>query len=106
MDYTIIEKPAFEVIGKGKIFTQDNFFKEAPKFWKEYVSTDEYQKLWNLSNGKWGQVSQTPLMSVYLPNDKGDKQWCPQRNLFMTNGSPPRAMSAIPINPILQHIFQ
>jgi AraC family transcriptional regulator len=72
MDYKIVEKPAFEIAGKSKIFTHDNFFKGAPKFWKEYVCTEEYQRLWSLTNGKWGQVTEAPLMSVYLPNDKGN----------------------------------
>lgn len=74
MDYRIVEKPAFELVGKSKIFTHDNFFKEAPKFWKEYVCTDEYLSLWSLTNGKWGQVTEAPLMSVYLPYDKGNSE--------------------------------
>jgi AraC family transcriptional regulator len=73
MDYRIVEKPAFELVGKSKIYTHENFFKEAPKFWKEYVCTEEYQVLWNLTNGKWGKVSDAPLMSVYLPNEKDNK---------------------------------
>ncbi len=73
MDYKIVEKPAFELVGKSNIFTHENFFKEAPKFWKKYVCTEEYQALWSLTNGKWGQVAEAPLMSVYLPNDKGNK---------------------------------
>jgi AraC family transcriptional regulator len=71
MDYRIIEKPAFDLVGKSKKFTNEEFFKKAPKFWKGYVNTDEYQKLWGLTNGKWGQVTEVPLMSVYLPDDNG-----------------------------------
>lgn len=73
MDYRIVEKPAFEIVGTCKIFTHENFFKEAPRFWKEYVCTEEYQALWNLTNGRWGQVTEAPLMSVYLPNKNGNK---------------------------------
>ncbi len=73
MDYRIIEKPAFDLVGTGKNFTTEAFFKEAPGFWKEYVNSDEYQKLWGLTNGKWGIVTEAPLMSVYLPNEN-DKQ--------------------------------
>ncbi|MCP4673443.1 MAG: AraC family transcriptional regulator [Desulfobacula sp.] len=74
MDYRIIEKPAFKLVGKSKKFNSENFFKKAPKFWKEYVNTKEYQKLWGLTNGKWGQVTAAPLMSVYLPdNDSGKR---------------------------------
>jgi AraC family transcriptional regulator len=73
MDYRIIEKPAFNLVGKSKKFTNEEFFKEAPKFWKEYVSTEEYQTLWGLTNGKWGQVTEAPLMSVYLPDENGKR---------------------------------
>ena len=73
LEYRIIEKPAFDLIGKQKEFTHENFFQEAPKFWKEYVQTDEYKILTSLNNGKWGQVSEAPLMSVYLPTSKGNR---------------------------------
>ncbi len=73
MDYRLVKKPAFELVGKSKIFTNENFFQEAPKFWKDYVATDEYQKLWALTNGKWGSVTEAPLMSVYLPLEKGKR---------------------------------
>ncbi len=73
MDYRIIEKPAFDLVGKSKKFTTDKFFKEGPAFWKKYVSTDEYQTLWGLTNGKWGQVTEAPLMSVYLPEENGKR---------------------------------
>lgn len=73
MDYRIIEKPAFDLVGKSKKFTNEKFFKEAPGFWKKYVSTEEYQTLWSLTKGKWGQVTETPLMSVYLPDKNGKR---------------------------------
>jgi AraC family transcriptional regulator len=73
VDYRIIEKPAFKILGKSKVFTHDNFFNDAPKFWKEYVSTEEYQTLWNIAKGKWGIVTEAPLMSVYLPDVNGKK---------------------------------
>jgi AraC family transcriptional regulator len=73
MDYRIIEKPAFNLAGKSKKFTTEEFFKKAPKFWKEYVCTEEYQTLWGLTNGRWGRVSEAPLMSVYLPGENGTR---------------------------------
>lgn len=69
MNYKIVEKPAFDVVGKSKKFMHDEFFEKGSKFWKEYVSTDAYKKLWGLTNGGCGLVTQTPLMSVYLPED-------------------------------------
>jgi AraC family transcriptional regulator len=73
MNYGIIEKPAFKLAGKSKKFTHENFFKEAPKYWKEYVHTKQYLALWGLTNGKWGPVTEAPLMSVYLPGGKGNR---------------------------------
>lgn len=73
MNYRIIKKPAFEIIGKGKSFDLDKFMKEAPKFWKKYVATKEYESLYSLNNGRCGKVSQAPLMSVYIPDENGSR---------------------------------
>jgi len=72
LEYKIVEKPSFEIIGKSREFTHDNFFKEAPKFWKDYVTTEEYQTLWHLTCGEWGEITRAPLMSIYIPRDTGD----------------------------------
>jgi AraC family transcriptional regulator len=42
MNYRIIKKPEFEIIGKGKSFDFEKFMKEAPKYWKKFVATKEY----------------------------------------------------------------
>lgn len=68
MEYSIVKKPKFKILGKSKKFTHENFFKEAPKFWKNYVSSDEYKTLWEISKGKCGVVSEAPLMSIYIPD--------------------------------------
>jgi len=73
MNYKIIKKPAFEIIGKSKLFDFDKFMKEAPKFWKKYVATKEYESLYSLNNGRCGKVSQAPLMSVYIPDKNGSR---------------------------------
>lgn len=70
MNYKIVERPAFEIMGKSKLFTHETFFKEAPKFWKDYVGTEEYKVLWNINQGRSGKVSEAAIMSIYLPNDK------------------------------------
>ena len=51
------------------------FSKKARKFWKEYVCTDEYQELWNLTNGRWGELTDSPLMSVYLPDENNNESF-------------------------------
>ncbi|MCW8998216.1 MAG: AraC family transcriptional regulator, partial [Kangiellaceae bacterium] len=73
LDYRIIDKPAFKVLGKSKDFEFDKFVKEGPKFWKDYVSSDEYKLLLELTNGRCGLISEAPLMSVYFPNEQRSK---------------------------------
>ena len=73
MKYKIIEKPAFDIIGKSKTFEYDKFFKEGAKFWKEYVGKKEYTALTELTLGKIGKVSEAPLMSVYIPLEDGSR---------------------------------
>ncbi len=73
MNYKIIEKPAFEIVGKSKNFNYEEFIKEGPKFWKNYVGTKEYQSLCNINNGTSGFVTEAPLMSVYIPNKNGSR---------------------------------
>jgi AraC family transcriptional regulator len=68
-DYRIIEKPAFKVLGKSEEFEFEKFIKDGSKFWKKYVSSDEYKLLWELTNGRCGPVAQAPLMSVYFPKE-------------------------------------
>ncbi|TQV75553.1 AraC family transcriptional regulator [Aliikangiella marina] len=73
LDYRIIEQPAFEVLGKSKNFEFEEFVKQGPKFWKDYVSSSEYQALYEITNGRAGLVSDAPMMSVYFPNDSGSR---------------------------------
>jgi AraC family transcriptional regulator len=82
MDYKIIEKPAFDLVGTSHSFGVSNgeMYTEGSKVWGKYVSTEEYQKLWGLNGGRWGLVSEAPLMSVYLPNENGT--WDPIVNAF------------------------
>jgi AraC family transcriptional regulator len=82
MDYKIIEKPEFDLVGTSHTFGMSNgeMYREGSNFWGKYVATKEYQELWNLNGGKWGPVSEAPLMSVYLPNENGT--WDPVVNAF------------------------
>lgn len=73
LTYKIIEKPAFLITGKSRNFEFDDFVKNGPKFWKEYVATDHYKSLWQLTNGACGRSSETALMSVYFPNEEGNR---------------------------------
>lgn len=73
LDYKIVEKPDFRLIGKNQNFEFDQFVKDGPKFWKTYVGSDEYKALWRLTQGRQGQVSEAPLMSAYFPNETGNR---------------------------------
>lgn len=68
-DYRIVEKPEFRIIGKSQEFEFDKFFKEGPKFWKDFVRTEEYKSLCDLTNGRCGPISEAPLMSVYFSTE-------------------------------------
>ncbi|MCR3757466.1 AraC family transcriptional regulator [Clostridium felsineum] len=39
MDYKIVEKDSFTIIGVSKVFKYDNATKEIPQFWKEHYET-------------------------------------------------------------------
>lgn len=52
MHYKIVEIPEFNIIGKSKSFEFEKFVKDGPKFWKEYVGSEDYQKLYLLNDGK------------------------------------------------------
>ncbi|BDX08486.1 AraC family transcriptional regulator [Planctobacterium marinum] len=74
MQYQLINKPAFKALGKSQAFEFESFAKKAPKYWKDYVAGEEYSDLMTLSQGQTGTVSQAPLMSVYQPDESGNRQ--------------------------------
>lgn len=45
----------------------------APKFWKEYVGSEDYQKLYRLSEGRPGSKTNSPLFSAYFPKENGKR---------------------------------
>jgi AraC family transcriptional regulator len=73
MDYRIVEKPAFDLLGKGVKFGISNgeFKDKGRSFFGKYVATKEYQTLCGLTKGKFGLITGAHVMSVYLPNEQG-----------------------------------
>lgn len=69
MDYKIVKKPSFNITGKKKNFTFDDFVENGSKYWKEYVSSDSYRELYELTSGRPGLITEAPLLSAYFPND-------------------------------------
>lgn len=45
MDYRIINRDAFKVVAKTKLFTAETCFSEIPKFWTEYFSEGLHKKV-------------------------------------------------------------
>ncbi|GGZ96740.1 AraC family transcriptional regulator [Arenicella chitinivorans] len=70
MEYKIVEKASFNIVGKSKRFEFDDFTKNGKKFWKEYVGSDGYKSLCELTDGKPGLVSGSPLLTAYFPDEK------------------------------------
>jgi AraC family transcriptional regulator len=72
MDYKIVDKPAFDIVGKGRKFTTnqgENFIK-IPQFWSEFMSSGELEKLTKLSAGKPGPVTGAGCLGICAPNEK------------------------------------
>ncbi len=74
LEYKIVEKPEFRVLGKSQEFSFEKFVAEGPEFWKQYVGSDEYKSLLTLNMGLGGEVTQAPLLSVYFPDEQGRRQ--------------------------------
>jgi AraC family transcriptional regulator len=73
MDYKIIEVPEFNVVGASKKFEFEQFVKDGPKFWKQYVGSEDYQKLYRLNDAKPGQRTNAALLSAYFPDENGQR---------------------------------
>jgi AraC family transcriptional regulator len=68
MDYRIIEKPAFNVVGKARKFTTvqgENFIK-IPQFWDEFMKTKHFDALMKLTQGKNGPVTGAGSLGVCI----------------------------------------
>lgn len=45
MEYKIVEKASFTVVGVSRSFNSDTSYREIPKFWQEYMSSGEKRKV-------------------------------------------------------------
>ena len=41
MEYRIVEKHSFTLMGKGRMFNNETSYQEIPRFWDEYLSSDD-----------------------------------------------------------------
>jgi AraC family transcriptional regulator len=77
MDYTIIEKPAFDILGRSRKFRTvngENFIK-IPQFWQEFMATPDYKTLMDLTGGKPGAVTGGGCLGVCFGGE--DTNWDP-----------------------------
>ncbi len=59
MDYKLIEKPAFDVVGKSRKFTSkrgQNLIK-VPQFWVDIMKTPDWETIIKLNGGRLGPVT-------------------------------------------------
>jgi AraC family transcriptional regulator len=66
MDYKLIEKPAFDIVGKGKEFSneQGKSFIELPQFWTEFRNDKSWDTLMKFTGGKPGPLTGAGSLGV------------------------------------------
>jgi AraC family transcriptional regulator len=77
MDYKIIEKPAFDVVGRSRkiIPTYTGTNVDVSKFWGEYMPSDEYKKLCDMTMEERELVTGGHILGLFLPNE--NNAWDP-----------------------------
>jgi AraC family transcriptional regulator len=71
MDYKIIEKPAFDVVGKGKEFTLvngENLIK-IPQFINEFMKSKKFIELGDSIGWGPGPITGSPFLAINIPKD-------------------------------------
>jgi AraC family transcriptional regulator len=71
MDYKIMDKPAFDIIGKSRKTTTVNKenYKALPKFWDEFKASKDFKTVHDLVAAKHGAVTGDSLLGVCIPNE-------------------------------------
>lgn len=72
MDYKIIDKPAFDVVGRGRKFTTKNMEQaiKIPQSWQEFLASPEDQALDKLNVSRTGPVTGGMSLGVIMPYKK------------------------------------
>jgi AraC family transcriptional regulator len=72
MDYKIIDKPAFDVVGRGRKFTTKNGEqgKKIPQFWQEFLASPEEKALDKLNVNRTGPITGGMSLGVVMPYKK------------------------------------
>jgi AraC family transcriptional regulator len=71
MDYHLVEKPAFDVIGKSRKTTTVNKenYKALPRFWAEFKASKDFKTVHDLLAVKQGVVTGDSILGVCIPNE-------------------------------------
>ncbi|MFY9814202.1 MAG: AraC family transcriptional regulator [Dehalococcoidales bacterium] len=76
MDYSIIEKPAFDIVAKARKFTTlqgENFIK-IPQFWDEMMQSENgFKALMKLTQDKTGAVTGAGSLGICMMDEVNDK---------------------------------
>ena len=74
MEYKIVEKAAFTVIGRSRRFLYENSYQEIPKFWQEHMDSPEAAKIM----GMYGLCIDTEEkdFEYYIADN-----YCPQKDI-------------------------
>jgi AraC family transcriptional regulator len=76
MDYSIIEKPAFDIVAKARKFTTlqgENFIK-IPQFWDEMMQSENgFKALTKLTQDKTGAVTGAGSLGICMMDEVNDK---------------------------------
>ncbi|MEM7706427.1 MAG: AraC family transcriptional regulator [Pseudomonadota bacterium] len=70
MDYSIVDVPSFNILGKSKTFSFDEFVKDGPEYWKTYVKSDDYTKLIDDNASQPGAKTHAPMLTAYFPQEE------------------------------------
>ena len=68
LDYRIVEKAPFTVMGIKKRFNEDTCYEEVPKFWGEWMSDNKGLKgMFGISQSVDGKIFDYWIADVYMP---------------------------------------
>jgi AraC family transcriptional regulator len=72
MDYSIIEKAAFDVAVTTRRFTTENEqnFKDIPKWWQEFLASPDWEKMLSLNGNALGKVTGSTTLGICFADDK------------------------------------
>lgn len=105
MDYKIIEKPAFTVVGKKRSFNLDTSYRDIPKFWQEHMESadsGELMGMYGICLGHYGSKSfEYMIADNYIPQKaptEGFVTWTAPAGLyaaFPCKGKLPEALQSV-----------